>query len=69
LSRSLSPKANSAETSALFEFSFKPPEMKKAGPLSYEGTGTIGTIFPLKINAGDPSAWCWGSPAKGGGTD
>ena len=39
--------------SALFDMALKPPEMKKADPLSYEGTGTIGTIFP----------------PKGGGTD
>lgn len=41
--------------------------MKKAGPLIIEGTGMVGTIFPAKKKAGDPSAWRWGSPAKGEG--
>ena len=43
--------------------------MKKAGSLKIKGTGMDGTIFPPKEKAGDPSAWCWESPAKGGGTD
>jgi hypothetical protein len=47
----------------------KPPENEKSRFPQIKGTGMDGTIFPLKEKAGDPSAWCWGSPAKGGGTD